>query len=203
MTLSKKLFEIDVIEAINRDSKRENPVGEKVIRDFYKKYFKKDKIKNESNRYYLKQNSLLPHCWIVDIDGTTALMKDRSPYDYSKVSEDVINKPMVDFINKYLSNDPENLVINFVTGRNNNALFDSISWLRKNIYMINDPHVKWNIFIRKPDDSRADDIVKTEIFNNFIKDKYYVEAVFDDRNRVVKAWRDLGLLTFQVYDGDF
>ena len=30
-----------------------------------------------------------------------------------------------------------------------------------------------------------------------------VFLVFDDRDRVVKLWRSLGLTTFQVADGDF
>jgi hypothetical protein len=30
-----------------------------------------------------------------------------------------------------------------------------------------------------------------------------VIAVFDDRNQVVRMWRDLGLTVFQVADGNF
>lgn len=35
-----KLIEIDVEEAVKRDASREHPMGENVIRGFYKKYFK-------------------------------------------------------------------------------------------------------------------------------------------------------------------
>jgi hypothetical protein len=36
-----------------------------------------------------------------------------------------------------------------------------------------------------------------------IKNKYNVRVVYDDRNSVVKIWRDLGLKVFQVQEGDF
>ena len=45
--------------------------------------------------------------------------------------------------------------------------------------------------------------MKEEIYDQYIKDKYNVAAVFDDRDRVVKMWRDKGLLCCQVYYGDF
>lgn len=37
----KKFLDVPLEELISRDSKRENPIGEKVIRDLYTKYFKK------------------------------------------------------------------------------------------------------------------------------------------------------------------
>lgn len=45
------------------------------------------------------------------------------------------------------------------------------------------------IFMRKEGDTRSDDIVKYEILKDKIVPRYYVEAVFDDRNRVVDMWR--------------
>ena len=57
--------------------------------------------------------------------------------------------------------------------------------------------------MRKTKDFRSDSIIKTEIYNEFIKDKYFVDLVLDDRDSVVKTWRDLGLLCLQVYYGDF
>nr|DAI39653.1 MAG TPA: polynucleotide kinase [Caudoviricetes sp.] len=58
--------------------------------------------------------------------------------------------------------------------------------------------------MRKEKDYRKDSIVKTEIYNEYIKDKYCVTAVFDDRDQVVNdCWRKLGLLCNQVWKGDF
>ena len=38
---------------------------------------------------------------------------------------------------------------------------------------------------------------------DFIKDKYRVLFVLDDRNQVVDMWRDIGLTCLQVADGNF
>ena len=57
--------------------------------------------------------------------------------------------------------------------------------------------------MREEGDRRKDNIVKYEIFNKFIRDKYCVNYVLDDRNQVVEMWRKLGLRTLQVADGNF
>ena len=44
---------------------------------------------------------------------------------------------------------------------------------------------------------------KEEIFIDKIKNTYNVLYCMDDRDRVVKRWRDLGLTCFQVAPGDF
>ena len=45
--------------------------------------------------------------------------------------------------------------------------------------------------------------IKKEIYDTYIKDKYYIATVFDDRNKVVDMWRKEGLLCCQVAEGDF
>jgi adenylate cyclase class IV len=57
--------------------------------------------------------------------------------------------------------------------------------------------------MRKTGDNRPDNIVKKEIFDSNIKNNYYIEFVLDDRNKVVKMWRELGLTCLQVADGNF
>jgi hypothetical protein len=57
--------------------------------------------------------------------------------------------------------------------------------------------------MRTDGDDRNDGIIKTEIFDKYIRNIYNVIAVFDDRDSVVKAWRNIGLLCLQVNYGDF
>ena len=47
-----------------------------------------------------------------------------------------------------------------------------------------------------------DEILKKKMLDTFV-DIDDVFLVVDDRNKVVKMWRDLGLTTFQVAEGDF
>lgn len=59
------------------------------------------------------------------------------------------------------------------------------------------------LYMRPEGDVRKDTEIKREIFDNYIRDKYRVLFVLDDRNSVVKMWRDLGLKCLQVAEGDF
>ena len=47
-----------------------------------------------------------------------------------------------------------------------------------------------------------DDVLKKDMLDKHV-DINDVFLVVDDRDRVVKLWRSLGLTTFQVLDGDF
>ena len=40
--------------------------------------------------------------------------------------------------------------------------------------------------MRSEKDYRSDEIIKEELYNQYIKDKYYCIAIFDDRDRVIK-----------------
>ena len=57
--------------------------------------------------------------------------------------------------------------------------------------------------MRDTGDGRPDNVVKLEIFDREVRERYNVVGVFDDRNKVVSMWRSLGLTVFQVADGDF
>ena len=57
--------------------------------------------------------------------------------------------------------------------------------------------------MRKTGDNRKDCIVKRELFDAHIKDKYYIDFILDDRNQVVNMWRELGFTVMQVADGNF
>ena len=60
------------------------------------------------------------------------------------------------------------------------------------------------LHMRGEKDSRQDYVVKHELFNAHVADKYHVKFVLDDRDQVIQLWRDgLKLPTFQVDYGDF
>jgi hypothetical protein len=146
---------------------------------------------------------------IVDIDGTVALRNNRSPFDYSKVGEDLVDHRMAHLLRNLIGESDEYEVF-FVTGREaiDNCREDTIKWINDNIYPhtyngFMGPEYNWKLFMRDEGDHRSDEIVKKEIYENHIAPYCDVVCVFDDRNRVVKMWRDLGLLVAQVWDGDF
>lgn len=187
-----KRFDIALDEAIRRDSLRERPVGAKVIKDFYHKYVSSKEIKTDT-RFILEQNKKLPKCIIVDIDGTLALINGRNPYDDTLVHTDKVNERVADIVNNYR---PDYTVF-IVSGRQDSCKEVTEKWLRDN-------HIIYNsLLMRKTGDTRKDSIIKQEIYEEHIKDKYFVEFVLDDRDQTVQMWREQGLLCLQVYYGNF
>lgn len=59
------------------------------------------------------------------------------------------------------------------------------------------------LYMRLDGDRRDDDIIKIEMLARIRADGYNPIAVFDDRDRVVAAWRAAGLPCLQVAPGAF
>jgi hypothetical protein len=75
----------------------------------------------------------------------------------------------------------------------------TLNWLVEKFGMSPD-----RLYMRAAGDTRSDNIVKRELYEANIKGKFFVDFVVDDRDQVVRLWRDdLGLPTFQVNWGNF
>lgn len=199
-----KMFEIDFATALERDSKRERSVGKKVLERFFRDYFPDQlKVYYTDDRlkgpFYL-YNDEKEDCIIADLDGTVCLHDGRNPYDLTRVSEDIPNYPLVQFLKELICNKH----IIFLSGREetNQCRQDTINWLTENICSP-DFGYKWELLMRDKNNFEPDEVIKERIFHKEIEPKYNVIAVFDDRDKVVKMWRSLGLLCNQVYWGNF
>ena len=195
----KDFTDVPLSVCLLRDGERAKSVGEQVIRTMYNSFIKK---KGHVAQYTPPPWSEdLPNCIIVDIDGTLAHMVDRSPYDYSKVHTDIIDQHVLDVVHRYASRNPMDEVpdtyVVIVSGRDSRCKAETEAWLKSN----NVPYDE--IFMRQAEDNRDDRIVKQEIYEEFIKPRYNVRFVLDDRDRVVKMWRENGLKVLQVAEGDF
>lgn len=178
-----KFFDTDLKECIQRDLKRENSVGEKVIRQMHTQFIAKPV------QYMPPEGE--PWAVICDIDGTLAHATDRSPYDFSKLSEDTVDTVVNELLDAWDSE------IILCTGREEKWRENTEKWLTEH-------DVRWDaLFMRPTGDKREDSIIKQEIFDNHIRNEYRVICVFDDRNRVVDMWRANGLKCLQVAEGDF
>ena len=191
-----KMFEISFEDAVARDKLRDNSVGEKVIKEFFMKYFPEKLTPFFDDRFILKPDVSASQVVLCDIDGTIALRRGRSPYDQSKVLEDAFD-PRMNFLLSSLS---EKFQIIFLSGRQDTKQCreDTEKWLKDNLGLS-----EVTLIMRSEGDFRPDDVVKKELYQKYIKDKYNVVCVFDDRDKVVKMWRNLGLLCCQVYYGNF
>jgi hypothetical protein len=184
-----KFFDEPLEVCIERDLKRPNSVGEKVIRQMYNQYLK------PKAAVYTWQPDLLQHIIICDIDGTLAHMKDRGPYDWHKVGNDEVDPIVKNILSKYLYDDTK---IFLVSGRDAVCRPETEAWLEQNGIAYD------YLFMRPEGDTRKDNIVKREIFDQEIRDKYNVLFVLDDRDQVVDMWRnEIGLKVLQVAEGKF
>jgi hypothetical protein len=85
----------------------------------------------------------------------------------------------------------------FVSGREDKYKPQTLLWLEKH-------GIKFDhLYMRKSGDLRKDSIVKQEIYEQLILNQYNIAFVLDDRDQVVRVWRDLGLTCLQVDYGDF
>jgi hypothetical protein len=144
---------------------------------------------------YVFQNSSFPKAIICDLDGTLCLMNGRNPFNASKCDEDLLNEPVANLLRNYKQ---LGYAILLVSGRNDIYKEPTLRFLEKHDIAFDE------LLMRKAKDNRKDAVLKIEIYNESIKDKYIVEFVLDDRNQVVDMWRkELKLPCFQVFYGDF
>jgi predicted kinase len=189
-------IDVPLAQCIKNDLERDSPVGEKVIREMYNKYLKKDKLFTDQ-RTILIQDELLKPVILVDLDGTIALINGRNIFDTSKVYTDKVNTPVAKILERY---NRANVEVIYVSGRSDISRTSTENWLKANNLWFSENQ---QLFMRRDKDFRNDYIVKKELYEHHIEGIYFIEFVLDDRSSVVKLWRDLGLLCLQVYYGDF
>lgn len=145
-----------------------------------------------------------PYVIIFDIDGTLANSEERAEkflagdikdWDsfYANCDKDECIESTCEFC-KILGSSHR---VIYLTGRPESIRKQTSFWLVKNLLP------NGLLFMRKDGDHRPDYVVKREIYEQEIKDKYDVIGVFEDRDSCVKMWRELGLTCFQVADGSY
>lgn len=135
---------------------------------------------------------------IVDIDGTLAQMNGRGPFEWDRVWEDNLNKPVKMVIDAMNFGHPADLEIIIFSGRDSICRKLTTDWLD----MHGVPYDQ--LYMRPQGNNEKDCIIKRRLYDEHVAGKYDVLFVLDDRNQVVDMWRkDLGLPCFQVNYGDF
>jgi predicted secreted acid phosphatase len=91
----------------------------------------------------------------------------------------------------------------FVSGRSEENREMTLEWLLEKLNEANMRMLRPSLFMRKAGDYRKDSIVKNEIYETYIKDKYDVLFCVDDRPSVCRMWRSIGLTVLQCNDVEF
>jgi len=150
--------------------------------------------------------------YIFDLDGTVALIDHRRHIlddkadsqrwrrFYALCDKDQPNKPVISTMELLRLTGAE---IWFFSGRSDEVRDKTEAWLVEHTSFMS-----WEIgnhlMMRKAGDYTADDKLKKEWLDAMlVDDRNRLIAAFDDRDRVVKMWRDSGVTCFQVAPGEF
>jgi len=140
--------------------------------------------------------------WVFDIDGTLAdcdhrlhhIKKDPKDWRafFALVSDDAPIPHVVRLANALRMD----AGLAFISGRSDECRDETRRWL--------DFHVgSGPLYMRKAGDYRDDSIIKIELLCDLQRDGFSPIMVFEDRTRVVAAWREIGIPCAQVAPGDF
>lgn len=178
-------------------ARRDPQVPEKVVRrQFSRANFGPIEVDEPDRTPYVADPSK-PKAVICDLDGTLANLADGfGPFDPKHYKHDTINRELHTMLIRLWDAWVE---VIFLSGREatERGWLDTSEWLGHHGWL------GYPLFMRPKGDGRNDAVVKMELFNKYVRDHYNVIGVFDDRDRVVKAWRARGIPTYQVADGDF
>ena len=146
--------------------------------------------------------------WIIfDLDGTLADIEDRRQlctkengkmdwnkfFDPKNIKLDKPNMPVIMMAQALTAFGYKIAIFSGRSARTKDATKD---WLHEQ-------DIKFDILKMRPERNfRPDEQLKLEWLNN-MDWKDNVEAVFDDRDKVVNMWREIGLTCMQVAPGNF
>lgn len=145
---------------------------------------------------------------IFDLDGTLALIDKRRAlaakpngklnwkefFNPDNIILDEPNVPVIEMA-KSLKQSGHQIVI--FSGRDSISKVETILWLEKF-------GVPFDFIKMRPQGSHIpDDVLKKQWLDEFFPNKEDILCIFDDRDKVVKMWRDNGINCFQVAPGNF
>lgn len=180
----RSFLDVPLKELIERDAKREDSVGEQVIRRMFHQQVKRMPT-------FVKYDPNLPWVIVTDLDGTlTKGPKDRSPYEWDKVGQDEINLGLSHILDGVRLMNYAKLFI--FSGRNAVCRPETEDWLERH-------DIEYDLLAMRPqflegtttEDNRSDEIIKAEMIEEHIIGKYNVLIWFDDRPRVSDMLRDV------------
>ena len=193
----KSFLDVPLKELIERDQKREDSVGEQVIRRMFHTQVGKMPT-------FLKYDPKLPFVAVSDLDGTlTKGPKDRSPYEWHKVGQDDINLGVAHVLDGIALIDYAKVFI--FSGRNAVCRPETEEWLERH-------DIEYDLLEMRPqyledgvtENNLSDETIKADMIEKHIRGKYNILVWFDDRVRVSNMLRDVyGINVAQFGDPNY
>lgn len=142
----------------------------------------------------------LPRAVLFDVDGTLAIRDETDPNvrhfaDWDRVGEDHPNPAVIKLAQLVAASGRYTLIV--MSDRDEVCRWQTKMWMHAHGIRFDE------LYMRRRKDNRLDTVVKRELFEKHIAGRYEVAFVVDDRDGVVRQWREMGLTCFQVAEGAF
>jgi phosphoglycolate phosphatase-like HAD superfamily hydrolase len=145
---------------------------------------------------------------IFDLDGTLAIINERREkatlpngkmdwetfFDPANIELDKPNVPVIDVFRVMAA---AGYRVGVFSGRDAISYNETLQWLQK--YEVNFDFIR----MRPIGSNTPDDVLKKQWLDDELNAGEEILCVFDDRDKVVKMWRDNGITCMQVNYGDF
>ena len=124
----------------------------------------------------------------------------RTPFEWNRVHLDKPNQWVIDLVK-----DIQTKHLDWATILLSGRLGSEECELLTRQWLTAQELVYTNLFMRPEDkEFEKDSIIKKDLYKTCIEPHYNVQFVIDDRDQVVKMWRnDVGLNVLQVAEGNF
>lgn len=145
------------------------------------------------------------HCYLFDIDGTLADLTHRlhhiqkDPKDWDAFFDACPDDAPISHVLTLAHSLMRSARLIFVSGRSDSTREKTEAWLLR--YGLGDGPGR--LYMRKAGDHRHDNIVKSELLDQILADGFRPIMAFEDRDQVVKMWRERGIPCAQVAEGNF
>lgn len=154
---------------------------------------------------------------IVDLDGTLSNSEHRNHFvdrdgrkDFKSFCDNLIYDPpnewCVSLINAMYK---DGIMPLYVTGRSDEYRELTLQWFHNNFseskhpIVLHNNYVSDNLYMRPANNYDSDVVIKTDIYNSKLKDKYDIIFCIDDRKKISSMWRSLGLVCLHCAEGEF
>ena len=190
-----KDFFIPLEECIRRDAMRPNPIGEKVIRETWKRYkhfiqtTEVERHVNNMRRYTGK-----PKCIVIDMDSTMCFNVTKRPWFGEGAAEGMINDVPNTGVCDVVRQLQEQYLVVVATGRDTSQEEVTKQWLAKQGINVDE------YFFRTNGDYRKGVVVKKEQIEAILE-KYDIVSIFEDCEPIVQMYREMGLTVLQPNKG--
>jgi predicted kinase len=179
----KDFTDVPLRTCIERDLRRPRSVGEGVIRAMHRQF-----LSPPVEPYVAPDGA--PSVVLASIDGSLRAGGARARW----AGDPAAAVPPVIRLVRGLAAAGEEII--FCTGRDESCREETESWLVERVGV---PFVA--LLMTEPGSTRPDATAAREQFDTRIRGRYAVRFVLEDRHRVVRTWRDLGLTCVHVTEG--